>query len=261
MATDDLLDEGTEGTEKAKADSPAPLSAADIGSAVKDALSDSVGEMRNMTSEMTRQVQAVVSQAQQAAERGNANQAQSDLTQQLLTEPEKAITGIVQKLMANTLGPYLSTDIQDKYENLVDIQRRDIDSEYGDGTFDELIMPNLEAVIEQTQNASSKGSKQYIKTVVEGILGNKSVRPKLRERHLATVEAKKKAEIEAPSGVLDGGRRRPTKSTLSAEDIGWLAHLEDETGRKPDRKLLEDALNVRNRDGGWTSENFPGLTK
>ena len=258
MATDDLLDEGT-GEGATKVESPAPMSAADMTKAVKDGLADSVGEMRNMTTEMTRQVQAVVQQAQQASERGVATPSQNDLTQQLLTEPEKAITGIVQKLMANTLGPYLSTDIQDKYENLVDVQRRDVDAEYGEGAFDELILPNLEAVVSQTTNAASKGSKQYIKTVVEGIIGNKAVRPRLRERHLAKVEATKKAEAEAHTGILDGGRRRPAKSTLSPEDVAWLAHHEEETGKKSDRKLLEDALNVRSRDGSWSVDNFPGL--
>lgn len=260
MATDDLVDDGTDagGTDAAAATSPAPVSTADITAAVKAGLSEFGGEFRNMGAQISQAVSQSLASAQQATNSGTANEAQLNLTQQLLSDPETAIGGVVEKILRTTLGPYLQTKVQDDYESLLDGQRAKIDSEYGEGTFDELVLPDLEAVVQATENKAAKSSKQYISTVVRGIVGHEKVRPKLMEKHTQKL-AKDKADNDGPNGILDGGRRKGAKPTLSPDDIEFIAGHERVSGNKLDRKLLEEAISVRKRDGGWTIDNFPGL--
>jgi hypothetical protein len=262
MATDDLVDGDGEDTKTAPA--PVGVSASDISKAVKEGLADFGGNLSDYSNRMGQYVQQALQttqQAQRATNAGNATNEQTDLTQQLLNDPQTAIVGVVQRMLADQLGPYLSTKIQDDYENLIERHRSRIDDEYGDGSFDELIMPELEAVVDKTPNKSSKASKQYIATVVRGIVGHENVLPKLMDKRGAKVEAEKKAEQDAPTGMLDGGRRKGSKPNLSSEDIAHLAHYEEVTDKKVDRKLMEEALTVRRRDGGWTVDNFPKLKK
>ena len=260
MATDDLIDEGNEDS-KGDPKGPAPVAAptaADIQKAVAEGMGAFAGEMKNLPGQIGQYVQQAISQANKAVAQGNANQQQTDLTQRLLTEPEVAITELMNGWAQKNLGPYLATQVEDKYSTLVEEQRKDVDSEYGDGVFDELILGELESVIEATPNKEAKGSKRYIKTVTEGILGNKLIRPKLAAKLMEKKESERKAELESPT-VLDGGRRKPAKGVLDPESIRHLAKYEEVTGKSVDRKLMEEALNVRNRDGGWNIDNFPGL--
>ena len=262
MATDDLLENGDEEADKAATSTPAPtVSAADISKAVKEGLAEFGGGLNKFASDIGQHVQTALSGAQRAADKGTASQSQLDLTQQLLTEPEKAIESVVSKLLAENLGPYLSNKVQDDYENIVETHRSRIDKEYGDGTFDELILPELETVVEASPDKSLKSRKQYVATVVRGIVGHEKVLPKMLEKRGAKMDAEKKAEMDAPSGILDGGRRRGGKTVLTPDEISFLNHYEETTDKKVDRKLMEEAISVRKRDGGWTIDNFPGLKK
>lgn len=265
MATDDLIDEGGEGTGDTKQDAsksnPTQVSPADISKAVKDGLAEFGGDMRQFSTQMGQYVQQAIQSATQATAKGTASEEQTDLTQRLLTDPEKAIGGVVQKMLSDQLGPYLRTKVRDDYEDHIESHRNRIDSQYGEGTFDELILDDLNNVVESADNKALRADKSYVATVVRGIVGHEKVLPKLMDKRTAKAEADKKAAAEAPTGILDGGRRRNFKPTLSAEDINFLNRYEDSTGKTTNRKILEEAVAVRARDGAWTIDNFPGLKK
>lgn len=262
MATDDLIDDNAPAGGDAKSAAPA-IDPAVISSAVSEGLKGFSGDMRTFASSIAQSVQQVVGQAQNAQERGRATPDQADLTQQLLSEPEKAITGIVEKIMQAQLGPYLATQVNDTYDTHVEKHRSRIDSQYGEGTFDEIIAPELDAIVEKTPNKAAKASKEYVATVIRGIVGHENILPQLNDKRSAKAEADKKreADLDAPNGILDGGRRRAAKPGLSADDQAYLAGYEANRGVQVDRKLLEEAINVRKRDGGWNEDNFPGLKK
>lgn len=232
-----------------------------IQSAVSEGLKGFSGDMRQFATSIAQSTQQLLDNAQRAESRGNPTPTQSDLTQQLLSEPEKAITSVVEKIMQAQLGPYLATQVNDTFEGIVEKHQARIDSQYGEGTFDELIRPELDAIVAKTPNQAAKASKEYIATVIRGVVGHENILPQLQDKRSAKAEADKKreADMDAPTGMLDGGRRRTQKPGLSADDQAYLANYEENTGKGVDRKLMEEALTVRKRDGGWTLDNFPGL--
>lgn len=260
MATDDLIpDADDKGKEPAK--SAPQFSKSDISDAVKEGLSGLKGELGQFAKDVGAHVNQALSAAQTKVDKGTASKAEIDLTQRLLTDPESAISEVVQKIITAQLGPYLQTQVNDSYEGLVETQQKRVDARFGEGAFEQFIRPELDAVVAATKNPAAKASKEYIKTVVNGIIGNDDILTKL-EGHKAKDTEDKKAAAEkddAPVGILDGGRRKPGKLTLSDQDRAFLSHLEDRAGVKTDAKLLESALAVRSRDGEWTVDNFPGL--
>lgn len=267
MATDDILTDDAPSTKVEGA--PATQAPADIQKAIKDGLADygaqQSASLNQFAKEIGQHVNAALQGAQQRVAKGTATQEDIDLTQQLLggTQAAKsAIAGVVKEIITAELGPYLQTQVRDSYESLLDKQRERIDRQFGEGSFDEVIRAELDAVVEATPNPAAKASKDYIRTVVNGIVGDDKILPKLLERQTAARQKAAEAEREessAPTGILDGGRRKPQKLTLSDADRQYLTRLEEQTGSKPDAKLLEQALVVRTRDGGWNIDNFPGL--
>jgi hypothetical protein len=258
MATDDLLDDNKDSSTDKPAAAPT-VSKDDISAAVKAGLSEFGGQLGQFAKDVGAHVKGALDSAQTKVDRGTATKKEEDLVQTLLTDPEKAIAKVVQEQLASQLGPYLQTQINDNYEGLVEKHRERIDKQYGDGTFDEIILPDLEATV-KAGNPAAKASKEYVATVVRGIVGHENVQPKLdlkKDAMKAKREAEEK-ESDIPVGILDGGRRKPGKLALSDDDRAFINHRAGE-GVKIDPKVMEAALKVRAEQGSWTADNFPGL--
>lgn len=260
MATDDLLDD--KDTPPAKDATKDGLSKADLTAAVKESLTAFEKQQDEKLGQFAKDVgvhvNATLQGYMQKVNEGTATKQESDIVQRLLTNPEVVIEELLQKNLAKSLGPYLHTQVNDSYDELVEKHRTQIDARWGDGAFDELIMPDLEATVKATRDPAAKASKEYIATVVRGIVGHEKILPKLEEKRDA-MKAKnaERERDEGPTGILDGGRPKPRKPTLSDTDRAFLSDYEKVIGTKVDTKRLEAIRTARLRDGGLDIDNFP----
>lgn len=264
-ANDDILADGTPDPGKPAGGEAKP--AAIDPAAVRDAVKTEIaqfeqqfgGRLNQFSQELGRYVQDALkgAQAPQPKDTSAAN-----LTQELLNDPQKAIRGLIDEWAKDALGPYLTTQVTERFDELLDKQRVQIDKRWGEGAFDTIVRPEVAAVVEKTPNASAKASQQYVSAAVAGTIGREAILDKLiaHKAEIDTKRAKEDADV-ATDSVLDAGRprRRAPAGELDEESKAFLAAHSRATGVEHNMKRLAEIMRVRDKAGFIDSQNMPGV--
>lgn len=264
-ANDDILsDEG--GADKGTGNPPPVTPTFDpslVTKAVQDGLSGVSGQLNEHTKAIQQYVQQQLQGAQQRVQQGNATQDDTDLTQQLLSQPEKAIGGVVEKILHEQLGPYLSRQVQSDYQDNLDRLQTSIDGRWGPGAFDKFIKPGVEDIAGKTANPSARGDRAFLQAVSRQITGDPDTLDKLNEHQTKWKADADKADKDndvGGTGVLGPGRRRTkSDSALTDDDRAYMEMVAEVTGDDVDLKKLDEVMKVKNRYGFLDSQVMPGV--
>lgn len=247
MSGDDtLFESGQEGGAAPKA---APDFSA-IDERISHAVAGAIGPVATTINDLSRQVQTIASinNAQQSAPREEPGAPTPTEAEELRRQFWADPAGFVEKLASkkaeaqltevtkNQLGPFLRSMIEDRFSELVESNKARVDAEYGAGTFDELIAPELGPVFDN-MNPEGRGNSKVVEATIRGVMGFKI--PQLMER-----AAKAKAQPAsdrggAPNMPFPGGRpgpRRAAPGQLSNDEKAVLAEIERFTGEAMDPK-------------------------
>lgn len=268
-ANDNILADGDEGgtdttatTTTTPTATPPTIDPAVLTKAVNDGLAGVDAKLNQFGSSVQQYVQQALQGAQQRVEQGTATRADTDLTQRLLdpAQAEAAIGSVVEKILKAQLAPTLTAQTESAYEDQLDRQRALVDGRWGPGSFDELILPEVESVVAQTPNAGAKATRNYINTLVQLATGKPETLDKLIARQTKWQTEKKAEDTDMDTGgVLDAGRRRrASTSVLSDEDRAFMADVAAHTGEDIDMKRVEETKRVMDKHGFIDAQVMPG---
>ncbi len=199
-------------------------------------------------------LQAQVAQMQQAALVQQANQQPqpdpSEKFQELYQDPDGYINKHAQAAAMQTmqkLGPHLKLQAEQSRDVLTEQQEKQIDKEYGEGTWKELFEPGFTKVLENMP-LEMQASKEHVDSAVSAILGgmvrNPDTLQKLEERR---VEMRKRAT--APS-MMSGVRPIQRGGGLNEEEKEFLASLE-RSGMGMDPKEYMQFRDAGDNEAQW----------
>jgi hypothetical protein len=249
MAADDaLFDPEATPTNDPKPDgTPAP--APDVGKAVNDALAPFQQTIQNLAE----QVQAL-SQAKETQPDNQPNGLDGgDDATRLLTDPNKVIDERVAEAIKSRVDPAVRVILGDRGTDLLEAHRTEIDENFGEGAWDELVKPELEGAIKDLP-AEVQASKGHMRILVNAIKGAKldEFRERLDKRDKEDTSVRR----GAPPRMLGEGRPRPREPELAADLKEIMADWERATGEKPNPKDWEEGKG--NTEDDWPREMFVG---
>ena len=243
MADDALIEEET------------PKAASNV--ATKEDLAQVTGSLKDFADKVTREVSALRQQVTPAQPKVETPAATGDeLLDALVKDTRGTITQIAKDTMRDTLGPYLQSQISTQAADLQESTRKQMDSTYGAGTFDEVIAPKMEAIFQGMDAEAAvvaRGSKQTYDSIRRMAMGDDKVMESLIER-------REKVKANPPEMLGDSRVRATSKATLTPEDNAWIEEYE-RTGQQLDRKALTQLLEHRSKNGSWNAQNMGGRNK
>lgn len=180
---------------------PAPTGSVSVEDLQK-ALDGVVAPLRSQMDELRAENEAL-----RAAQSGPAPAAvpegEDDFTQDLLTDPKKAVTGVVKGVVAD-LAPFLNELSGTAHEAILEGHRAAVDAEFGAGTFQTELMPVLQKRFDtaRSQNPTLLASREWINSEVNGVKGFKM--NTLMELKGKATEARSEAEKAEAERLLSG---------------------------------------------------------
>ncbi len=175
----------------------------------------------------------------------------NELAQQLLADPAKVLDEHSTANMRKVLAPFLSTLVEDNYDDRVVRHRAEFDAQYGTGTFDEHINPELDGIFAKLPT-ETKGSAKNLQEVINGIKGRKIdvlIEAKSKAEKAKTEAAETQAQAPQMLGV---GLAAPTPGTLTDDDKEFIAKYEVSMGTELDTKHLMKVRDAIDPDGTLT---------
>jgi hypothetical protein len=163
------------------------------------------------------------------------------------------ISRVVQEAIQNTMGPWVQSQASSTADNLTNTHRAKVDSQYGEGAWDEIIAPEMEKILSQLDPQTqliARGNKATFETIFKQARGEDGIMEKLHER---------KAKLPPPPDMLGEGRTPTPKPGLTPEDKEWMGRYEDSTGHKLDSKALTQLIEHKRKHGGWAIQDMPGM--
>lgn len=182
--------------------------------------------------------------------------AESDPTDEFFRDPDAAIRSIV----AKELQPFLQTQASNVQARTLAEQKQHYDTQYGEGTFDKVIAPDLARALGGMRDVG-KANEEVLRTTVHAIAGQHQDELFEARTKLVAERAKKAQEDAAVPGpgMLRGGTRAPARSDhLSPEERDFIATLNK---LAPNHAISEkEYLDARQRGGteeAWESQRKP----
>jgi len=249
MADDSLLDQDAEPKDKA----PEPVTHADLErlqQSTQKSLSDFAKEVTASVAQI-RQSQPQPTQDPDLRDTPNPSDGFLD---ELVKDGEGAIAKVVQKTLQSTLGPWVQNQVTTAAEGLTEHYRTQVDRSYGEGTYDEVLVPEMEKIFSQLDPQSqtvARGNKATFEAILKQARGEESVMEKLAERRAKN----------PPPEMLDQGRQPNKKASFSQEDTEFMSHYEKETGRSLDKKVLLDMIESRKKGNPWSAQTLNSKNK
>ena len=172
-------------------------------------------------------------QAQPAGDNDNStgggsftDQQIADMQARLLTDPEGFISEILEKKLSSSRkepDPVVKTLAEDKFATTRASLQREVDTQFGDGTFEELFSKEFDALAANLPDAL-KASETHLRVILNSLMGPK--RTELNERE-AAVQKERDRTMASPGTFTGMGRPRPRGSSLTPEEKEFLAELRD----------------------------------
>ena len=258
---DDILEGGAtaEGKPEGKPDSTSTndqastLSEERVSEIVQESLSPVTESLASMN-------QFFKTLQERAAEQGNGqrpDESETDFNDRLYADAQ----GTIRQEIANETLPILGTAGATLGDIILESEQMQIDSKYGEGTWNEIYGPVLNGVIDDLRrsNPAQLLNKTAIKNAVQSITGRNvdalmERRDKVKTSGTQSEEAAVEKLVEATlsRSNLSGGIRRSSASEgkgLDAEQKEILALFEKETGESEDADRLASVIQVRNPQG------------
>lgn len=196
---------------------------------------------------------------QQPANDPNAPIDSAEALRRFADDPEgytRAIAnGQISQAVQRDLGPLLAPIIKSASQGIISSQRNKFDTQFGAGTFDEVILPSLQSDLDRLSetNSSVLSDEGTISALVDRVAGQKRTElNKAEETFKTSLETKEKEDVARVISHLPPSMQpRPKEgiTELSAEDKAVLDKIAEVTGERPDERRL---VAVANADSGVT---------
>lgn len=226
-------------------DSPAGDPSGDIATLKADmaATNRAVGEL---TSTLKGLLQA--SQSQPAPDEPETPPDTAEALNKLASDPagfvEELAKGIYSKEVESQVVPVARSLLETQHDNFLVEHKTDVDSEFGDGTWDAIFVPAIAPKVDQVKanNMVLLGRRDTLDMLVAEVKGRNMTELTKRagEAAKAAEDARMRERAEIVSSLPPAGmRRRPAPDGELTEDAKlMLAEIEKATGGSEDRKLF-----------------------
>jgi hypothetical protein len=182
-----------------------------------------------------------------------------DFLDSLVKDGKGAVAKVVQEVVRDTLGPWVQSQVSSTADSLRETHRTQVDKSYGNGTWDEVLAPEMEKIFSQMDpqtQAIARGNRQTFEAVMKQARGEDNVLEALSER-------RQKMRDNPPPEMLDSGRTPSKKSEFTPEDKEFMTDYERNRGVKLDRKALLSLMEAKrsSKDGRISINDVGGRNR
>jgi hypothetical protein len=213
-------------------------------------LSPLVNELKALSTRMG-QLENFVQSAQRTQPEPTPQLSDDDLSTQLLTDPKTTLEKQFDQFVKEKLAPQLRTQYGDRRDELIDGYKSDIDGEFGEGTWDELFVPELNDAF-GNMPPEMQASRGHLRVMINAIKGDKL--DKLVDKAAALEEKAEQEATAEPPAMLGAGNPRPSEPAVSQDLKDFLADYNRHTGDNMSVKDWQGLAAKGNTEDDWREE-------
>ena len=208
-------------------------------------------KVETLTSSLREATTALQSQAfpqqQQVAHTPQPPADPDELIRRFANDPQSVVAEIsnseIDQRMSNTLAPMMTTIIDSAHNSVVGGERARLDAEFGPGTFDEVIMPELANDFRRLSetNQTALASSETVRALVDRVQGQHRVL--LNDREKAYKESADKGEQAIVTRVVNSlppsALPRPKAGDAPTEEMKtFMGEVKSATGESVNEKAF-----------------------